>query len=229
MKTLMKAIGYHFENPHLLQTALTHRSKDIENNERLEFLGDAVLGFVITSRLFRQFPYAKEDELSRLRANLVNESSLADIAQKFNLSNYLRLGQGELKSGGAKRKSILADTLEAIIGAIYLDTDVRVCEDIILKWFEERLNTLGKVEAQKDPKTRLQEYLQSHQHSLPIYTVIAATGESHAQQFEVKCQIENLDYESLGNGSSRRAAEQMAAEGFLEWLLKYEIRNKGAL
>src|SRR5437867_1561756 len=133
MKTLMKSIGYSFNQTHLLKTALTHRSKDIDNNERLEFLGDAVLGFVITARLFRQFPYAKEGELSRLRANLVNENSLAEIAQKFNLSNHLRLGLGELKSGGMRRKSILADALEAIIGAIYLDADIVVCENIILK------------------------------------------------------------------------------------------------
>ncbi len=219
MKTLMKAIGYSFNHPYLLKTALTHRSKDVENNERLEFLGDAVLGIVITARLFQQFPYAREGELSRLRANLVNESSLAEIAQKFNLSDHLRLGQGELKSGGTKRKSILADTLEAIIGAIYLDSDILSCEKIILQWFEERLNNLGKVEAQKDPKSRLQEYLQSHQLSLPVYTVIAATGESHAQHFQVSCVVENIDYGASGEGSSRRAAEQMAAESFLLWLL----------
>jgi ribonuclease-3 len=220
MKILMKSIGYSFNNISLLKTALTHRSKDIENNERLEFLGDAVLGVIITARLFKQFPYAKEGELSRLRANLVNESSLAEIAQKFKLGDHLRLGQGELKSGGVNRKSILADTLEAIIGAIYLDADIITCEKIILAWFGERLNNLGKIEAQKDPKSRLQEYLQSHQISLPIYTVISATGESHAQQFEVSCKVENLDYQSLGSGSSRRAAEQMAAEDFLTWLLK---------
>jgi len=219
MKTLMKSIGYSFKQLHLLNTALTHRSKDIENNERLEFLGDAVLGFVITAQLFRQFPYAREGELSRLRANLVNESSLAEIAVKFNLSDHLRLGLGELKSGGMRRKSILADALEAIIGAIYLDSDILTCEKIVLQWFEERLNNLGKIEAQKDPKSRLQEYLQSRQLSLPVYTVVSTTGESHAQQFEVSCEVEGFDYSALGKGSSRRAAEQMAAEDFLRWLL----------
>ncbi len=223
MKILMKAISYSFKQTHLLKTALTHRSKEIENNERLEFLGDAVLGFVITARLFQQFPYAREGELSRLRANLVNENSLADIAQKFNLSDHLRLGLGELKSGGTKRKSILADALEAIIGAIYLDAGIIICEEIILKWFEERLNALGKVEAQKDPKSRLQEYLQSHQLSLPVYTVIAATGEFHEQQFQVSCVVEDLEYRAMGEGASRRAAEQMAAEDFLVWLLGQNI------
>lgn len=219
----MKSISYSFKQPHLLKAALTHRSKDVENNERLEFLGDAVLGVVITARLFQQFPYAREGELSRLRANLVNESSLAEIAQKFNLSDHLRLGLGELKSGGMRRKSILADTLEAIIGAIYLDSDLLSCEKIILQWFEERLNNLGKIEAQKDPKSRLQEYLQSNQMSLPIYTIIAATGEAHAQQFEVGCEVEGINYHGLGKGSSRRAAEQMAAGNFLRWLLEQKL------
>lgn len=219
----MKSIGYSFKQPHLLKAALTHRSKDVENNERLEFLGDAVLGVVITARLFQQFPYAREGELSRLRANLVNENSLAEIAQKFNLSDHLRLGLGELKSGGMRRKSILADTLEAIIGAIYLDSDILSCEKIILQWFEERLNNLGKIEAQKDPKSRLQEYLQSNQMSLPIYTIIAATGEAHAKQFEVSCEVEGINYRGLGEGSSRRVAEQMAAENFLRWLLEQKF------
>jgi ribonuclease-3 len=218
MKSLMNSIGYNFKQIRLLEIALTHRSKDVENNERFEFLGDAALGFIITAKLFQQFPHIREGELSRLRAHLVNETSLLEIAQKFNLGEHLRLGSGELKSGGTRRKSILADTLEAIIGAIYLDSDIMTCEKIILNWFQEKLNNLDTLETSKDAKSRLQEYLQSHKMPLPEYTVTSITGESHTLYFQISCQVERLDYHSEGAGSSRRAAEQIAAKDFLKWL-----------
>jgi ribonuclease-3 len=220
MKAFAKILGYSFENPKLLELALTHRSFAAENNERLEFLGDAILGYILTHHLYHLFPNAQEGELSRFRAHCVNEETLAEIAQKFELGQHLKLGSGELKSGGYRRKSILADALEAIIGAIYLDSDISQCEKVILKWFEERIQILDKLENVKDAKSRLQEYLQSHKIPLPQYTILSVTGDAHAFHFQVRCEVEGLDYHSEGIGSSRRAAEQIAAEAFLLWLLK---------
>jgi ribonuclease-3 len=218
MKSLMKSLGYIFQQPHLLEIALTHRSKDVNNNERFEFLGDAALGFIIAAKLFEQFPHKPEGELSRFRAHLVNEASLVEVAHTLNLSTHLRLGSGELKSGGMQRKSILADTLEAIIGAIYLDSDMNTCEKAILPWFEKKLNTLDKLETSKDAKSRLQEYLQSQKTPLPEYKIVSITGEAHTLHFHVSCHVDGLDYHSEGTGNSRRDAEQTAAKDFLDWL-----------
>lgn len=218
MKPLTKILGYQFKNTTLLEMALTHRSIKVKNNERLEFLGDAVLNFVIAAALYQQFDYAAEGELSRVRASLVNEDSLAEIAQGFQLGDYLYLGPGELKSGGARRKSILADALEAIIGAIYLDADMLTCQKIILHWFAARLQSVNIDKNLKDAKSALQEYLQSQKLPLPQYKILLITGEAHAQHFQIACEVEGMDYQSEGVGTTRRGAEQMAAKAFYLWM-----------
>jgi len=217
MKLLLKTLGYEFENPQLLTLALTHRSMGAENNERLEFLGDAVLNFIIASILFHHYSNAPEGQLSRLRAKLVNQEYLANIAAEFNLGKYLKLGPGELKSGGIRRKSILSDTLEAIIGAVYLDGGFIACEKMLKKWFVPRLEDIKnyKIETLKDPKSRLQEYCQAKRIPLPSYLVTAITGASHRQEFHVTCEIITMDYSAEGIGDSRRQAEQVAAEKIL--------------
>ena len=220
MKKLMQKLGYEFRTVSLVETALTHRSAGPKNNERMEFLGDAVLGFVIATQLFHQYPHADEGELSRLRANLVNENILAEIALEFGLGDYLRLGSGELKSGGSRRKSILADAVEAIIGAVCLDADIEVCQVVILKWFDSRLNNPEAMENLKDPKSLLQEYLQAKKYSLPEYHLISTTGDAHSQHFHVSCEVSGLKHRTEGVGSTRRGAEQMAAQEYFTWLLE---------
>ena len=221
----MKKLGYCFKNPDLVQMALTHRSVSSQNNERMEFLGDAVLSAVIASYLFKQFPHANEGDLSRLRAKLVNENMLADIAQQLDVGEFMHLGLGERKSGGTQRKSTLADTLEAIIGAIYLDSDFMQCKNSILKWFKPWLEKIASNHNTgndlKDPKSLLQEYLQAKKikhKSLPHYELVSMTGDAHAQHFDVSCHVEGYDFVSRGSDSTRRGAEQLAAERFLEWL-----------
>ncbi len=223
-KKLYKLLGHQFNDVSLLQAALTHRSVRGKNNERLEFLGDAILNFIIAAALFDQSPHAKEGELSRLRAGLVNGETLAEIAQEFTLGEYLRLGPGELKSGGARRKSILADALEAIIGAIYFDSDIHNCRERVLAWFDDRLKTITHSGNKKDAKTQLQEYLQSRKLQLPIYSVLSVEGQAHKQIFHVSCQVEDFTITTEGSGNSRRAAEQIAAQKFLEL-----ITNKSSL
>lgn len=223
LKPLIRAIGHTFNDQNLLILALTHRSFGNNNNERLEFLGDSIVNFVIAEDLYRRFPQAREGQLSRLRARQVKGTTLAEVAREFNLGDYLRLGSGELKSGGFRRESILADALEAVIGAIYLDAGMEVVKKHILNWFAQRLDAMSLSDTQKDPKTRLQEYLQSRQQPLPQYDVIHVEGEAHAQLFTVECVIEQLDYRPLGIGSSRRFAEQEAAEKVLQAL---EIKVK---
>lgn len=225
MKELMQKLGYQFNDSQLLKTALTHRSMKGKNNERLEFLGDAVLSFVIAHALYVQCPYAKEGDLSRFRSALVNGEALAEIAQAFELGNYLYLGPGELKSGGTRRKSILADALEAVIGAIYLDSDMLTCQERILAWFESHLKQVMQDDVQKDAKSQLQEYLQAHHLPLPQYEIISVAGEAHEQWFQVSCRVETCAHFSEGSGASRRAAEQVAAGRFLEWLIK-EAKGK---
>lgn len=217
-KTLCAKLGYDFKDPHLLEAALTHRSIRGLNNERLEFLGDSILNFIIAAALFQQFPTAKEGDLSRLRANLVKGDTLAELAQEFELGNYLKLGAGELKSGGYRRKSILADALEAIIGAIYLDGGMAVCQERLLRWYESRLQETSRHSGLKDPKTRLQEYLQAKKVPLPNYSVLSIQGEAHKQTFRVACKIEKFNHITEGVGSSRRSAEQEAAQKYLEYL-----------
>lgn len=214
--TLCKHLGYHFKNPELLEDALSHRSfRGNKNNERLEYLGDAALNFVIASALFRQNMLAREGELSRLRANLVRGETLTDLAKEFELGKYLRLGAGELKTGGAQRKSILADGLEAVVGAIYLDGGFHACEKCILRWYETRLENVETLPNLKDPKTRLQEYLQARKLPLPTYSVLVLEGPAHQQIFKVECQLSGLPNKAIGMGSSRRRAEQEAAERIL--------------
>ncbi len=215
LERLCKTVGYDFKNRGLAETALTHRSAGSLNNERLEFLGDAILGFVIADFLYNQYPEADEGELSRLRAALVKGDSLARIAKGLDLGSYLNLGPGELRSGGHSRGSILADAVEALLAAIYLDGGYMEARRVVLSLFENRLQSLTKKSHQKDPKTRLQELLQSQKVPLPTYSVISISGEQHDQCFKVSCCVETLDLRSEGTGSSRRKAEQDAASQLL--------------
>jgi ribonuclease-3 len=210
-KALERRIGYSFNDDELLTLALTHRSVGANNNERLEFLGDSILNFVIAEALYRQFPKAREGQLSRLRAQLVKGVTLAEIAIEFGLGDYLLLGSGELKSGGFRRESILADAVESIIGAIFNDTGFEASKERILHWYNSRLESLSLQDNQKDPKTRLQEFLQSRQQELPKYEVVSVEGEAHAQTFFVECVIGMLKQKSEGQGNSRRIAEQQSA------------------
>ncbi|MFO8143008.1 MAG: ribonuclease III [Marinobacter sp.] len=215
---LQRRIGYTFREPELLQLALTHRSYGNQNNERLEFLGDSIVNMVIAEHLYLHFEKAREGQLSRLRARMVKGVTLAEIGREFDLGHYLRLGSGELKSGGFRRESILADGVESVIGAIYLDSDFTTCRAQVLRWFEHRLASLDLQDTQKDPKTRLQEYLQSRQFPLPLYEVMSVDGEAHNQTFNVSCALPSLDRKTNGTGSSRRIAEQKAARSALKQL-----------
>lgn len=197
--------------------ALTHRSMHSQNNERLEFLGDSIVNFVIAEALFHEQENAKEGELSRLRASLVKGETLAQLAREFNLGDYLLLGSGELKSGGMHRDSILADAMEAIIAAMYCDAGMELCKEKIKQWFTSRLKNISSLKT-KDPKTRLQEYLQGRGYDLPDYEVLAIEGEAHAQQFTVSCKVDKLKLNTVGKGGSRRKAEQEAAENMLATL-----------
>jgi len=212
---ISKKLNYIFNNPQLLKSALTHRSRGGEHNERLEFLGDAVVNFVIAEVLYHQFPKATEGELSRWRATLVNRDALAELAKEFDLGPHLLLGPGELRSGGQERQSILSCAMEAIIGAVFLDAGFDVVRDRIEAWYENQLKSLSSAASHKDPKTLLQEYLQSQRQSLPLYVVESIEGEAHQQTFLVSCQVEGLEEKSFGRGTSRRRAEQDAAQAML--------------
>jgi len=216
---LEQFLGHEFTDRALLQQALTHRSAGSRNNERLEFLGDAVLGGVIAEDLYRRYPQAREGELSRLRSILVRRESLADIAHTLDVGQYLTLGAGERRSGGHHRDSILSDAVEALLGAIYLDSGFSACKACILALFEDKLAALSEVAFLKDAKTRLQEYLQSRQKALPEYAVASVSGQAHAQFFKVTCIISDVDVPpTSGQGGSRRHAEQQAAERMLAQL-----------
>lgn len=215
---LSQRLGYQFRDPILLNTALTHRSAASNNNERMEFLGDAILGYVISAELYQRFPTAKEGELSRLRASLVKGDTLADIATRLGLGDHLILGSGEMKSGGFRRRSILADAFEAVLGAVYLDSNISTSRDVILPLFSTQLDQCDPSTVGKDPKTRLQEFMQARGEALPEYTVLSITGKAHDQTFEVACHIEGLDEQTVGIGGSRRKAEQSAAQQALELL-----------
>jgi len=212
IKTLLKTLEYSFNDITLLEEALTHRSFSSTNNERLEFLGDGILNFVIADELFKSYPDVQEGDLSRLRANLVNKESLAVIANKLNLGDVIKLGSGELKSGGFRRPSILADGVESILGAVYCDGGFEPAKALIVRLYTERLASPTDLQSLKDPKTQLQELLQSRRFSLPIYKVMEITGQAHAQNFHVHCAIAALKIEVQGQGKSRRKAEQVAAE-----------------
>ena len=202
----------------LLEAALTHRSVSGLNNERLEFLGDGLLNFVIAAELYRRRPQCDEGDLSRLRANLVNRASLAQIARDLELGRYLRLGSGEMKSGGQRRDSILADAVEAIVGAIYLDGGFDDSRDCLHHLYRQRLDNLPRVDELKDPKTRLQEYLQGVPLPLPEYELLQVTGKAHAQTFRVACRVAGLELSSQGSAGSRRKAEQVAAQNLFDQL-----------
>lgn len=212
LDTLCRDLGYRFRDAGLLEMALTHRSMGSRNNERLEFLGDAVLSFVISAELYRRFGDVNEGTLSRLRASLVKGDTLALIALDLNLGDSLNLGSGELKSGGYRRESILADALEAIFGAVYLDSDIERARQLILELYEEKIDAVQPAANLKDPKTRLQEFLQARRLPLPTYSVTAMEGEAHEQTFTVSCAVEGLTEPTIAVAASRRKAEQAAAE-----------------
>ncbi|HWS41091.1 MAG TPA: ribonuclease III [Arenimonas sp.] len=201
-----------FNNPQLLEQALRHRSAGKPHNERLEFLGDSILGFVVSSLLYQSFPNASEGDLTHARSILVREPMLASIARENNLGDLLQLGPGEMKTGGHRRDSILADTLEAIIAAVYLDAGLEACQLLVEQWFGDRLKTISVKSVSKDPKTRLQEWLQSKQHALPDYQLIQAQGSDHERVFEVQCKLHQLNIQTIGNGSSVKSAEADAAQ-----------------
>jgi ribonuclease-3 len=215
---LSQRIDYTFRDTSLIELALTHRSCGGKNNERLEFLGDSIVNLVIAEALFLKFAEAKEGKLSRLRARMVKGVTLAELARDFGLGDFLHLGSGEMKSGGHRRESILADTVEAIIGAIYLDSDMATVKNKILQWYDSRLGNLSIDDPLKDPKTRLQEYLQAKQLPLPKYDVLSIEGSAHEQLFKVSCKVTDLENSIVGQGCSRRIAEQEAAAQALKLL-----------
>ena len=217
-QSVARKLGHSFTDPSLFKTALTHRSFGTPNNERLEFLGDGVLDCVIAAALFQRFPELPEGDLSRLRANLVRQDTLHQLALSLNVGDFLRLGEGELKSGGAQRPSILADALEALFGAVYLDAGFVAAQSVIDKLYAPLLAELKPGQFQKDAKTRLQEWLQGLKKPLPRYTMLEATGAAHEQRFAVACEIDHLRLKTIGHGSSRRIAEQIAAEQALKEL-----------
>jgi ribonuclease-3 len=210
--TLLKKLEYSFNDIELLNEALTHRSFAARNNERLEFLGDGILNFVVAHELFKIYPDVQEGDLSRLRANLVNKESLAEIAHELALGDVIKLGSGELKSGGFRRPSILADAVESILGAVYCDSGFEACRKLIVRLYASKLTSTIDLQSLKDPKTRLQELLQSRSYRLPDYQVTNITGQAHAQKFYLTCRIEQMNIEVKGEGKSRRKAEQVAAQ-----------------
>lgn len=218
LRQLSKKIGYEYQDISYLQLALSHRSMGAKNNERLEFLGDSLVNFMIADDLFHQFGNLAEGDMSRIRAHLVKGDTLAIIGREYNLSDYLVLGPGELKSGGFRRDSIIADAVEAIIASVYEDGGLMACRDLVSRFYKERLQKLDPKKVGKDPKTRLQEFLQSHNEELPEYSIISVNGAAHAQEFTVSCYVGKLNSKFEAVASNRRKAEQKAAEIALEAL-----------
>jgi ribonuclease-3 len=212
---LEKTLHYRFRDAELFVQAITHRSASGSNNERLEFLGDAVLDFVISDALFQLRPEADEGDLSKLRASLVKDTSLAELAVELGLGEHLILGSGERKTGGHRRESILADALEAILGAVYLDSGFDAAKDLVDRIFEQRLNAMPDAGDLRDPKTRLQEWLQARKLSLPKYDLVSVSGKDHRQRFVVSCTVIELSQTTEGQSTSRRRAEQRAASEML--------------
>jgi ribonuclease-3 len=208
-------IGYRFRSPELLQQALRHRSAGVPHNERLEFLGDALVNLVVAEALHARWPKADEGTLTRARASLVRESALAELARRLELGDRLELGPGELKSGGHRRDSILADAFEALVGAIHLDAGFETCREVVLPWFEPLMDDLPTGKAEKDPKTRLQEWLQGRQLPRPSYQLVETRGDDHARVFLVRCDTAEPALTEQAEGASLRAAEQLAAERLL--------------
>jgi ribonuclease-3 len=220
MPTLSDVLGYAFNDDALLTQALTHRSLSADHNERLEFLGDSLLNMIVSDFLYRRFPNLDEGELSRIRASLVSGKALAAVAAELNLGEHLLLGSGERNSGGKRRSSILADAVEAILGAIYLDGGMASCQACVHRWFAGRLESIDPTASHKDAKTRLQEYLQARKQPLPQYRLCSTEGKSHQQAFTVACKVTLLNGEVVATASSRRKAEQTAAEQVLARLEK---------
>ncbi len=218
LERLSSRLGYQFQNTAYLRQALTHRSVGSDNYERLEFVGDSILSFVIAHALFTRFPERSEGELSRLRAFLVKGDMLADIAKELHLGDFVILGQGELKSGGFRRASILADALEAIFAAVYLDGGMAPAQEMILRLYHSRLSSGDLNECLKDAKTQLQEYLQAEKIPLPVYTLLQIEGEEHEQIFHVSCKVKGIT--THGKGPNRRKAEQLAAKALLKQFIK---------
>ncbi len=225
LEALQRSLGYRFSNPKLPEQALTHRSYGQPNNERLEFLGDSVLNCAIAALLFERFPAEDEGDLSRLRAFLVKQQALYRVAQRIGFGQWLRLGEGESRSGGFRRPSILADALEALIGAVYLDAGFEAARTMIGRLYEPELASADPKTTGKDAKTRLQEELQRRRLALPVYTVVATHGAAHSQTFDVECQIPKLDINANGAGATRRAAEQAAAEMALEAIASAQVAD----
>ncbi len=219
-RQLAERLGHEFSEPELFLTALSHRSAPKRSNERMEFLGDSILNFTVAAALYDKSPHSSEGDLSRYRASLVCGERLAEIAQELDIKPCLILGSGEMKSGGARRASIQADAVEAIIGAIFLDAGIEKARQCILQWFASRLDELHKLPSPKDSKSQLQEYLQGRKQPLPTYHIENVQGEAHDQTFHVLCSVEGYDLKTLGIASSRRRAEQEAAEQFLQELMK---------
>ena len=215
---LEKTLHYQFRDAELFVQAITHRSASGSNNERLEFLGDAVLDFVISDALFQLRPEADEGDLSKLRASLVKDTSLAELAVELGLGEHLILGSGERKTGGHRRESILADALEAILGAVYLDSGFDAAKDLVDRIFEQRLNALPDAGDLRDPKTRLQEWLQARARPLPVYALEREVGADHAKTFYVRCELPDDGFSVEASGISRRKAEQAAATAILHRL-----------
>ena len=224
---LEQRLGHTFRQAALLQQALTHRSHGSVHNERLEFLGDSVLNCVVASLLFERYPEIDEGDLSRVRANLVKQQSLYEIAQRLDVPHFLRLGEGELKSGGFRRPSILADTLEALFGAVFLDAGFDAARDVIRALYIPILDTVDPKTLGKDAKTLLQEYLQGKKIALPQYNVVATHGAAHNQEFEIECLVPKLDIQVFGAGGSRRAGEQAAAKLALEAAQAALVKSPG--
>ncbi len=218
LSALQQAIGHQFADLNLLGLALAHRSVGAKNNERLEFLGDSLVNHVVAEALFRRYPEAPEGEMSRRRAYLVKGETLAAIARERNLGDYIELGQGERKSGGHRRKSILADTLEAVAAAILLDSDFDTAKDVVFTWFRDRLNDEASFAASKDAKTSLQEWLQGRGLALPEYHLVATRGEDHQKVFVVECRVPSKGLKETASASSRRRAEQSSAQQILDRL-----------
>jgi ribonuclease-3 len=218
LRALQERLGHGFKDPRLLERAVTHRSFSADHNERLEFLGDSVLNLSVAHWLFEKLNDQAEGDLSRVRANLVKQETLFQLAFDLELSGVLRLGEGEMRSGGQKRPSILADAVEALIGAVYLDADYAAAQALVLRLFKDVTVNPQMQAASKDPKTELQEWLQGRKLQLPLYTVVATRGAAHKQMFEVACDIREMGLSQLGMGTSRRAGEQAAAAAMLETL-----------
>jgi ribonuclease-3 len=220
LQRLCKALHYEFKNIDLLEEALTHRSKHAKNNERLEYLGDSILGFLVAKHLFEMFPTASEGQLSRCRSKLVKGETLAKLARALNLGDFLLLGGGELKSGGFRRNSTLADAFEAVIGAIFMDGGMQSADAFVAYQFAELLDNMSPDDTLKDPKTQLQELLQARKQPLPEYSVVSTVGSNHDQIFQVQCAVEGLPHFTMGEGTSRRKAEQAAARLALDLINK---------